>query len=59
MQGWLGTFCRFFFDRFEEPERSNVMEEVLELLKPALCDTQGRWTVDHIRLRFSAERGPG
>jgi trans-aconitate methyltransferase len=59
MQGWLGTFCRFFFDRFEEPERSNVMEEVLELLKPALCDTQGRWTVNHIRLRFSAERGPG
>ena len=59
MQGWLRTFCRFFFDRFEEPERSDVLEEVLELLKPSLCDTQGRWTVNHIRLRFSAERRPG
>lgn len=58
MEGWLGTFCRFFFDRFEEPERSDVMEDTLELLRPSLCDTQGRWTVNHIRLRFSAERGP-
>ncbi|WP_244462591.1 class I SAM-dependent methyltransferase [Methyloceanibacter caenitepidi] len=58
MHGWLGTFCRFFFDRFEEPERSHVLEEALDLLRPSLCDTQGRWTVNHIRLRFSAERGP-
>lgn len=59
MQGWLGTFCRFFFDQFEEPDRSAVLAEVLELLKPSLCDTEGRWTVNHIRLRFSAERSPG
>ena len=58
MKGWLRTFCRFFFDRFDEPERSDVLADVLELLKPSLCDTEGRWTVNHIRLRFSAERSP-
>jgi len=58
MQGWLTTFCRFFFDQFEERERSQVLTDVLELLKPSLCDTQGRWTVNHIRLRFSAELTP-
>ncbi|MEM8573454.1 MAG: class I SAM-dependent methyltransferase [Pseudomonadota bacterium] len=58
MEGWLRTFCRFFFDRFEEPERSAVLGDVLSLLRPSLCDTQGLWTVNHIRLRFSAERSP-
>jgi len=24
------------------------------LLKPVLCDSQGRWTADYIRLRFAA-----
>ncbi len=56
MEGWLRTFCRFFFVRFEEPERSDVLKEVVALLKPSLCDTQGLWAVNHIRLRFSAER---
>lgn len=59
MEGWLRTFCRFFFDRFEEPERSDVVADVLELLRPSLCDCEGRWTVNHIRLRFSAELTSG
>ena len=56
MQGWLETFGRSFFDQFAEPERSEVFSEVLDLLRPALCDTDGVWTADHIRLRFAAER---
>ena len=56
MQGWLRTFCRFFFDQFEEPERSQVLDEALELLRPSLCNTEGRWVVDHVWLRFRAER---
>ena len=56
MEGWLRTFCRFFFDQFEEPERTEALNEALALLGPSLCDTQGHWTVDHVRLRFSAER---
>jgi SAM-dependent methyltransferase len=56
MEGWLRTFGRSFFDQFPEPERSEVVSEVTELLQPSLCDAQGQWTADHIRLRFFAER---
>jgi len=56
MEGWLRTFGRSFFDQFPEPERSEVVGEVVELLRPSLCDTDGRWTADHIRLRFYAVR---
>lgn len=56
MEGWLRTFGRSFFDQFAEPERTAAVNEALDLLKPSLCDSRGRWTADHIRLRFSAER---
>lgn len=56
MEGWLKTFGRFFFDQFPEPDRTAALNEALDLLRPSLCDTQGRWTADHVRLRFRAER---
>ena len=56
MEGWLRTFGRSFFDQFPEPERSEIVGEVIELLRPSLCDAEGRWTADHVRLRFFAER---
>jgi hypothetical protein len=56
IKGWLETFGRSFFDQFEESERGQVFAEVIELLRPALCDADGVWTADHIRLRFAAER---
>ncbi len=56
MEGWLRTFGRSFFDQFSEPERTDILGEVIELLRPSLCDENGVWTADHIRLRFVAER---
>lgn len=56
MEGWLRTFGRSFFDQFPEPARTEAVNEALELLRPSLCDTKGRWTADHVRLRFRAER---
>jgi SAM-dependent methyltransferase len=56
MEGWLRTFGRSFFDQFPEPDRSSALSEVVELLRPALCDPKGLWTADHVRLRFAAER---
>jgi SAM-dependent methyltransferase len=56
MEGWLRTFGRSFFDQFSEPQRTAAINEALEILRPSLCDAQGRWTADHVRLRFSAER---
>jgi hypothetical protein len=57
MEGWLRTFGRSFFDQFAEPERTAALNEALDLLRPSLCDSRGVWTADHVRLRFSAERG--
>lgn len=56
MQGWLETYGRSFFEQFNEPERTKVFSEVIELLRPSLCDADGIWTADAIRLRFAAER---
>ena len=56
IRGWLEIFGRSFFEQFEEPERAEVFSEVIELLRPALCDADSVWTADHIRLRFAAER---
>ena len=56
MEGWLRTFGRSFFDQFPEPHRTEVVGQVVELLRPSLCDARGIWTADHIRLRFFAER---
>ena len=55
MKGWLETFGRFFFEQSKEAERSEVLAEVIELLRPSLCTEGGEWTADHIRLRFGAE----
>ena len=51
--GWLDTFAGTFLDSIEHPE--TLKAEVRELLRPSLCDEHGRWTVDYVRLRFSAE----
>jgi hypothetical protein len=56
MDGWLKTFGRSFFEQFEGAERDEVLAEVMELLRPSLCDADGVWTADHIRLRVAAEK---
>jgi hypothetical protein len=35
---------------------SAIEQEIVELLRPALCDTEGRWTADYVRLQVIAER---
>ena len=57
MEGWLRTFGRSFFDQFAEPERTEALQEAIELLRPSLCDNRGVWTADHVRLRFLTLRG--
>jgi SAM-dependent methyltransferase len=54
MAGWLEVFCASFFARLPEEQRSAARDEVIELLRLVLCDEQGRWTGDYIRLRFAA-----
>ena len=54
MRGWLETFANPYCAAVPQGERDAFLEEVIALLKPVLCDTQGRWTADYTRLRFAA-----
>jgi trans-aconitate methyltransferase len=56
MGGWLELFAQPFLNRLPADQRSHVVAEVVEMLRPVLCDEQGRWTGDYIRLRFRARR---
>ncbi|MGA8541213.1 MAG: methyltransferase domain-containing protein [Terriglobales bacterium] len=54
MRGWLRTFANPFCAALSREERSRFLDEVTALLKPVLCDADGRWTADYTRLRFVA-----
>ena len=54
MRGWLETFAGPFLQALSQRERADALDETVGLLRPALCDAQGRWTVDYVRLRFLA-----
>jgi trans-aconitate methyltransferase len=53
MAAWLMVMRGPFFEQFG-PEKDKVLEEVVELLRPALCDARGNWTADYVRLRVEA-----
>jgi trans-aconitate methyltransferase len=50
--GWLDTFAGPFLADVADPDETKA--EAAELLRPSLCDEHGNWTVDYVRLRFSA-----
>ena len=54
MAGWLETFAEGIFARLPPQERPAARDETIALLRPCLCDTEGRWTADYVRLRFAA-----
>jgi trans-aconitate methyltransferase len=53
---WLETFAESFTSRLPTAERPAFLAEVQEVLRPQLCDSQGRWTADYVRLRFAATK---
>ncbi len=54
VRGWLITFANPFSEAIVPTNREAFLDQVVELLKPTLCDEVGRWTADYVRLRFSA-----
>ena len=54
MRGWLETFAIPFVRVLPQDKRARFLDEVTERLRPALCDSSGRWTADYMRLRFWA-----
>jgi SAM-dependent methyltransferase len=54
--GWLETFAESFTSTLSPAERPSYIAEVREALRPDLCDAEGNWTADYIRLRFAANK---
>ncbi|MGI9449947.1 MAG: class I SAM-dependent methyltransferase [Geminicoccaceae bacterium] len=54
MAGWLRTMAGPFLAALPSAEREDAIDDVLNLLRPSLCDDQGHWTADYVRLRFAA-----
>ena len=56
MAGWLATFRGPMLAAYPPPLQAQVIDEIIALLKPSLCDTAGNWTADYVRLQFEAIR---
>lgn len=54
MAGWLETFAAGILGRLPPEDRTATRDEAVALLRPALCDEDGNWTADYVRLRFAA-----
>ncbi len=56
---WLETFAESFTAPLPAADRPAFLAEVQEALRPQLCDAEGKWTADYVRLRFSAAKRNG
>jgi hypothetical protein len=59
MESWLNTFRNGVLDHLNPPAysenaRATALTNTIALLEPILCDADGNWTVDYVRLRFHA-----
>jgi len=54
--GWLETFSQPYTSVLPAAERKIFISEVVETLRPVLCDVNGNWYADYVRLRFSATK---
>ena len=50
---WLETFGEAFLAA--APDARALVDGVREELRPFLCDADGRWAADYVRLRFAAD----
>lgn len=54
MSAWLETLAAPVLATVPEAKRLAIRDETVALLRPSLCDSDGNWTADYIRLRFEA-----
>ncbi|KND00057.1 uncharacterized protein SPPG_04401 [Spizellomyces punctatus DAOM BR117] len=54
LNGWLSSFATHFLEAVPESDRENVRSEVIEECQPVLCDDEGRWWLDYVRIRVIA-----
>jgi trans-aconitate methyltransferase len=56
MESWLNTFRNGVLDQLNPTDRAIAVTNTIALLEPTLCDADGNWTADYVRLRFHATR---
>ena len=56
INGWLDTFAQSFMAPLDALDRPAFIDEVRESLRPDLCDADGNWFADYVRLRFAADK---
>ena len=56
MAEWIRLFRRGVIDSLPESLRDTVVRESTKTLANVLLDDEGRWTADHVRLRFVATK---
>ena len=59
IEGWLETFSQPFLGGLEKTDRKAARGEIADLLRPSLCDSDGNWTADYMRIRFAAVKPAG
>ncbi|MDP7668054.1 MAG: class I SAM-dependent methyltransferase [Rhodospirillales bacterium] len=56
LSDWLEIFTAGLSGAVPESGRAAFLAEVCDAAAPELCDSDGRWTVDYVRLRFVAHK---
>ena len=59
IRGWLETFSQSILADLDTHTRNSVIDRIVELSRPTLCDDAGIWTVDYVRLNFIALKNTG
>lgn len=54
MEAWVETLAAPALAVLPEADRAAARAEAATLVAPALCDAQGNWTADYVRIRFKA-----
>lgn len=54
MDSWLNTFRNGVLDQLNPDDRAIALKQTIALLETVLCDADGNWTADYVRLRFHA-----
>ena len=54
IESWLNTFRNGVLDQLKPSDRATALSNTISLLEPILCDADGNWTADYVRLRFHA-----
>jgi trans-aconitate methyltransferase len=52
--GWLKTFIGPFVRSVDDDIKNKLIQDVEQRLKYTLCDIEGNWIADYVRLRFVA-----